>query len=170
MRRLAALLVCLCLLVSLCLAACGDDDSGDSNGLYVPVKDSSGNITGYERRYYNDNGDITRWDVYDSNEVYDHYVLYEYDSSNRLIQETTYRADGIGDFYYTYLYNDDDVVIEKGYYTMKDGAQVTLYSDDGTESERYTYDNTDTLTLYEVYENGTWTEAPIPTESETEAE
>ena len=65
------------------------------DGDMTPVKDDSGNITGYERRYHNDNGDITRWDIYDADQVYQSYVLYEYDNHNRLISEITYLANGI---------------------------------------------------------------------------
>ena len=71
-------LLSVCLLFSFLLTACGSESVID--GEMTPVKDDSGNITGYERKYHNDNGDITRWDVYDADEKYDHYILYEYNN------------------------------------------------------------------------------------------
>ena len=125
----------------------------------IATKDEAGNQIGYERRYHNDNGDITGLDVYDNDQVYDHFVLYEYDDSNRLTKETTYRADGIGEFYYTYEYYDGGQISKKGYYTATNGAEITLFDEKGNETERFIYDETDTLIKHEVYENGRWEES-----------
>ena len=162
----AGLFLLLIMLFSLC--GCSDNADQSAEGVLTEVKDGSGNITGYERRYHNDNGDITRLDVYDADEVYEYFVLYEYDDSNRLIQETRYRADGIGEYYYTYEYDDDGNITEKGYFSATDGAELTLYDAEGNETERYIYDNTDTLTKHEVLENGQWVEASEEAADETE--
>lgn len=161
-RYFAALSVFL--LCVLMFTACGSEPAVD--GAMTPVKDSDGRITGYERRYHNDNGDITRWDVYTADEVYDHYVLYEYDDDGRLIQETTYKANGIGDYYDAYEYDDDGNLSAKTHYTAYDGGVLTRYDADGNETERLTYDNDDQLIKYEILTDGVWVEA---TEGATEA-
>lgn len=166
MRRLIPLIVCLCLL-SVLLCACEGEPAPPADGALTPVTDDTGNITGYERKYHNDSGDITRWDRYDENEQYIEYVLYEYDSSGRLAQETTYAADGIGQFYYAYSYDEDGNLAEKDYCTMKEGSERTLYVN-GAESERLTFDKYDVLIKYEVSQNGAWVEADLPTETPTE--
>ena len=141
-------------LLPLMLCAC--EEKTAESGVKTEVYDDSGVLTGYERRFVNSDGLLSRLDVYDENDEYDHFVLYEYDDDGRLIQETTYRADGIGDFYYTYSYDDDDNIVEKGYYTAKDGATRTLYNADGDEIEIYHYNEQDELFLHEIYEDGTW--------------
>ena len=165
MRKLLIPLI-LCLICAMLFCAC-EEEAAD--GSMVPVKDDSGAITGYEAKYHNDNGDITRLDVYDANQEYDHYVLYEYDSDNRLTKETQYQANGIGEFFYEYTYSDDGSLIEKDYCTAKDGSETILYDADGNEKEKYSYDKQGELYRYEVMESGKWTEAPIPTEAATEA-
>lgn len=165
MRRLIAA-VCICLVCLSLFSACSDNAPETENGKLIELKDDSGAVTGYERRYYNDNGDVTRVDVYDTEDVYQSFIIYDYDDAYRLIQETHYRADGIGEYYYDYTYDDDGNMIEKGYFTMKDGAEVTLYDTDGNETERYTYDSDDSLSKHEVMVDGKWVEA---TEAETEA-
>lgn len=165
MKRIIAIL-CLCMCCVLVLTACGEKPDGSME----PVKDENGNITGYERKYHNDNGDITRWDVYDADEQYDHYTLYEYDSNNRLGKETCYDASGFGKYYYAYSYDDSGTLAEMDYVSAKDGSSRTLYDSDGNESERFTYDNNDQLVKYEVYQNDTWVESELPTEAETESE
>ena len=87
-RRFIPLILCLAFV--LLFSACGAP--ADVDGAMTPIKDENGAVTGYERKYHNDNGDVTRWDVYDASEQYDHYVLYEYDSNGRLGKETYYRA------------------------------------------------------------------------------
>lgn len=167
-RRLLSAL-CLILLSVLMLSSCAEADPTAQDGVMTEVKDASGQISGYECRYHNDNGDITRLDVYDAEKVYQSFVIYEYDSKNRLIQESTYSADGLGDFYYTYDYDDDGNLIEKGWYSAKNGASITLYDADGGEYEKYVYDRNDTLTNHYVMQDGQWVEAPID-EEETEDE
>ena len=160
MRRRLTAFLSFCLISLFLFTAC----SKPADGAYVPIKDESGNITGYERKYHNDNGDVTRWDVYDASEQYDHYVLYEYDSNGRLGKETYYLANGIGEYYYAYSYDEEGNLAEKDYCSAKDGSERVLYKD-GVESERLTYDNNDQLIKYEVYQNDTWTEAELPTDS-----
>ena len=157
------LILCVLALCSLLLAAC--DKKAD--GELTPVKDENGATAGYERKYHNDNGDVTRWDVYDANQQYDHYVLYEYDSNDRLAKETHYQANGIGVYYYAYSYNSAGKLAEEDYVSAKEGSMRTLYDDDGHEKERMTYDRNDQMTKYEVYQNGTWVESDLPTEAET---
>lgn len=72
MRKLSVFLLTICILAAL-LCACGDETPAD--GVMTPIKDDNGSITGYECKYHNDNGDITRWDVYDAQEQYDHYQI-----------------------------------------------------------------------------------------------
>ena len=169
--RIASLLITALMLFSLC--ACGGSGSStkDEEGKLNKITTDGGNVIGYDRKYFNDNGDISRLDVYDKDENYDHYILYEYDEQNRLVKETTYRADGIGQHYYTYVYNDKGVMTEKGYYTMMNGATRTLYDDKGYAIERYSYNNDNKLAKHEVIENGVWKDAPLeePTEASTDA-
>ena len=173
MRRAIALIVSVLILCAL-LCACGQskgDTTSTEDGALVPITRDSGDILGYERYYHDSNGNLTRVDSYDSKEVYDHYLIMEYDSENRLIKESRYKADGLGDFYYTYTYDDDGNMTEKGYYTMHDGATRTLYDEKGVEIERYTYDADDKLIKHEVKTDGNWILATEPeTEPTTEAE
>lgn len=165
--RKAAVFLCAVLTILSVLALCSC--SGEKpDGAMTAVKDDSGKITGYERRYHNDNGDITRWDIYDADEVYQSYVLYEYDNRNRLIKETAYLANGIGDHGTTYDYDDDDNLVQKLEFSAKNGAARTLYDKEGNATDIYEYDVTDTLTVHKVYENGEWKSVPI--EEETSAE
>ena len=162
MRKLGAIL-CIFALCACFLSACGKKADGEME----PVKDENGAVTGYERKYHNDNGDITRWDVYDVNQQYDHYVLYEYDSHNRLAKETYYMANGIGVYYYAYSYNESGKLAEQDFVSAKGDSTRTIYDADGHEKERYTYDKTDKMTKFEVYQNDTWVESEPPTEAET---
>lgn len=162
MRKIVFIL-CLCFVCSFFLVACGEKPDGSLE----PIKDDAGAITGYERKYHNDNGDITRWDFYDTNEQSDHYLLYEYDSNNRLAKETYYAASGFGVWYNAYSYYDNGNVSEKDHATAKEGSSRTLYNEDGSDKERYTYDEKDQLIKYEVYQNGTWVENELPTVAET---
>ena len=160
MRRILFIL-CVLALCSLLLTACGKKADGE----LTPVKDENGATAGYERKYHNDNGDVTRWDVYDASEQYDHYVLYEYDSNGRLGKETYYRADGIGVYYNAYSYTEDGVIAEMDYASAKEGSTRTLYDEEGKESKRMTYDINDELVKYEEFADGDWVEKPLPTES-----
>lgn len=166
-RRIAVLLLPLLLCL---LCACNSADAQPSeDGAITEVRNERGVITGYERRYHNTEGDISRLDVYDADKNYDHFVLYDYDENRRLLQETTYKANGIGDFYYTYTYDDNGNMLEKGHYTAYEGAQRYLYDTDGNEVERYYYDSDDVLYLHEVFQNGAWQEVEIDlTEVSTE--
>ena len=157
-RRVIALL-CVILSVSVLLIACEDNKP---DGELTPVKDENGAITGYERKYHNDNGGVTRWDVYDAQQQYDHYILYEYDSNDRMAKETYYQADGIGVYYYAYSYDDEGNLAEEDYASAKNGSTRTLYTD-GKESIRYTYDTNDDLVKYEENIDGAWVEKDLPT-------
>ena len=158
-----------CILSAVFLCACGDQPAVD--GALTPVKDENGIITGYERKYHNDNGDITRWDVYDAQEQYLNYTLYEYDSNGNLAKETLYEASGIGVHYYAYSYTDDGVLAEMDYASAKNGSSRTIYDEEGKEKYHYSYDNNDNLVKYEEYVNGDWVERDLPTEpSETTEE
>ncbi|MBQ3329871.1 MAG: hypothetical protein IJG87_01675 [Ruminococcus sp.] len=168
MRRSSLILLIACILAMILLCACGDKTVVD--GELTAVKDENGNITGYERRYHNDNGDITRWDVYDAQEQYLNYTLYEYDSDGNLAKETLYEANGIGVYYYAYSYTDDGVLAEKDYASAKNGSSRTLYDEDGNEKYHYSYDNNDNLVKYEEYVNGDWVERDLPTVSEEASE
>ncbi|MBQ6412314.1 MAG: hypothetical protein IJI19_02395 [Ruminococcus sp.] len=160
-RRFIPLILCLfCVLL---FSACGAP--ADVDGAMTPIKDENGAVTGYERKYHNDNGDVTRWDIYDAQEQYDHYVLYEYDSNGRLGKETYYRADGIGVYYNAYSYTEDGVIAEMDYASAKEGSTRTLYDEEGKESKRMTYDINDELVKYEEFADGDWVEKPLPTES-----
>ena len=167
MKRIAAFLFA-CLFSVLMLAACGSKESAD--GEYVAVKDDSGSITGYERKYHNDEGELTRWDVYTADEVYDHYILYEYDSDGRLGKETYYQADGIGVYYNAYSYNDDGVLMEMDYVNAKEGSERLIYDENGVEKERLTFDSSDNLIKYEVFRDGEWVSDEVPTEAEEATE
>ena len=167
MRR-SAVFLCAVLIAFTTLLLCSC--SGEKpDGEMTAVKDDSGNITGYERRYHNDNGDITRWDIYDADEVYQSYVLYEYDNNNRLISEITYHANGIGDHGIDYDYDDDGNLTQKLEFSAKGGATRTLYDKDGNKTEIYEYDDTDTLTEHKVYGNGEWKSVPIEEETDPAA-
>ena len=171
MRKVLISAVCLVLLVFVSLSMCACDSSGDQkpteNGVLTEIKDDDGNVTGYERRYVNDNGDITRWDVYDENETYQYYVLYEYDDNNRLSAETRYKAEGFAEYRYTYAYDDEGNLIEKAYELPHGEAEVYRYNTDGEEVERLYYGTDEKLTKREVLENGKWV-AYDPTENPTE--
>lgn len=161
MSRKLIVFLSFCLFGMILFSACSGKPA---DGEYTPIKDDSGTVTGYERKYHNDNGDVTRWDVYDANQQYDHFVLYEYDANDRLAKETYYLANGIGEYYYAYSYDEDGNLAEKDYCTAKNGS-VRLRYQKGVESERMTYDRDDKLIKYEVYRNDTWTEAELPTET-----
>ena len=169
------LICCICavlVLLMLPLSACGNqqqEDAAEADGVLTPVKDDNGNITGYERKYHNDNGDVTCWDVYDADEQYQSYVLYEYDSENRLTQEIGYQADGLPVYGDSYTYSEDGVLTMKEHVIAKEGTERITYDNDGNEKDRITFDVNNNLVKYEVYQNGTWVEAELPTEAPTDA-
>lgn len=159
MRKLIALL-CVVLAI-LVLVSC---HSGDSNatekptedGVMTEIMDDDGNLTGYERRYHNNNGDITRWDVYDADQTYLYYVLYEYDDDGRLSSETRYKAEGFAEYRYVYTYDDDGNLAEKAFEDPHGEATVTRYDAEGNEIERLYYGTDEKLSKREVLENGAW--------------
>lgn len=161
LSRIVALLTGIVLIASLCACGEGGDATKDEDGALTKISSDGGNVIGYERKYHNDRGDITRLDVYDKDENYDHYVIYEYDDAHRLVKETTYRADGIGDYYYTYEYDENGVLTEKGYFTQMNGATRTLYDAKGYATEKFTYDSDSKLVKHEVNKNGKWEDAPL---------
>ena len=86
MRRLIAIIVSL-LLISAVLCSCNNGSSAETGiGGLTQLKNDNGDLTGYERRSYNDNGDVTRLDVYDTDQTYLYYILYEYDDDNRILR------------------------------------------------------------------------------------
>ena len=122
----------------------------------IEVKDDNGNLSGYERRYHNDNGDVTRLDVYDENETYLYYVIYEYDDDNRLMSETRYGAEGFAEYRYVYTYDDDGNLTEKAVEHPHGEAEVYHYDTNGNETERLYYGADEKLAKREVLENGRW--------------
>ncbi len=159
MKRPIGLILLLSLLLSaVFLTACSSEHQQQSteNGAMTEIKDDNGNLTGYERRFYDDNGNVTRLDVFDENQTYLHYDLYEYDESNRLYTETRYSAEGFGEYRYVYTYDDDGNLTEKAYELSNGEAQVFRYDPDGTEKERLYYDFDEHLVKREVFENGKW--------------
>ena len=165
MRRSAALILAVCLMLSaVILCSCGEEEKAD--GALTPVKDESGNITGYERKYHNDHGDITRWDIYDENEEYQSFVIYEYDSEYRLTKELTYRADGIGESGITYDYYDDGTLREEYSFSAKGDSSRCIYDTEGSWVEAYYYDDKDELIKHQVNENGEWIDAPLEESTE----
>lgn len=163
--------ICCFLLILLSLTLCACDSSGDEkpteDGVMTELRDDNDNLTGYERKYHNDNGDVTRWDVYDENQTYLYYVLYEYDDNNRLTAETKYKAEGFAEYRYTYTYDDNGKLSEKAYELPHGEAEVYRYDADGNEIERLYYDTNEALYKREVLENGKWV-AYDPTEAATE--
>ena len=122
----------------------------------IEVRDDNGNLTGYERRSYNDNGDVTRLDVFDKDQIYLYYELYEYDENDRLYTQTRYKAEGFADYRYVYTYDDDGNLTEKAYEMTTGEAEVYRYDADGNEIERLYYDTDEQLSKREVLENGKW--------------
>ncbi len=158
MRGLRYLLVIFSVLFCCVFVAC-DASGGDKpteNGRMEEVKDDSGTLTGYERRFYNQNGDVTRLDVFDENETYLYYILYEYDDNNRLYTETRYKAEGFGDSRYVYTYDDDGNLAEKAYELPHGEAEIYRYDTDGNEIERLYYGSDEKLIKHEVLEDGKW--------------
>lgn len=164
MRRLIAIIVSL-LLISAVLCSCNNGSSAETGiGGLTQLKNDNGDLTGYERRSYNDNGDVTRLDVYDTDQTYLYYILYEYDDDNRLFTETRYKAEGFAESRYVYTYDDNGNLSEKAYELPHGEAEVTRYDKDGNEIERLYYDIDEKLSKREVLENGKWVTYDNPTE------
>lgn len=148
------------LIVFLCIFLCACDPSGSTdstvNGAMIEVKDKDGSLSGYERRFYNDNGDVTRLDVYDADQTYLYYILYEYDDNNRLFTQTRYKSEGFAEHRYIYTYDDDGNLTEKALEHPHGEAEVWRYDADGNEVERLYYDIDEKLIKSEKLENGKW--------------
>ena len=155
------ILICLCCIVVLaCAALCSCGQGGDTksteSGVMTEIKDDDGNVTGYERRYQNAHGDISRWDVYDADQNYLYYVLYDYDDHYRLLSETKYQANGFAEDRYVYSYDDNGNLTEKAYELPHGEAEVHRYNADGEEIERLYYGTDEKLSKREKLENGKW--------------
>ena len=169
MRRLV-LLISICL-ICLVFCSCGESESKAPtivSGEMTAVTNDSGKILGYECKYLDDEGRVTRWDIYNADQVYQKYLLYEYNDDGKLLKETSYRADGIGEYYYTYEYDENGTLREKGYYTQSDGSNISIFDENGFEVEKYVYDKEDKLTSHTVKVNGVWVAATEPAETEAE--
>lgn len=172
-RRYTALLI---IVLALCavLCACGDEQSETpaADGALTAVKDGDGAIVGYERRYHNDNGDITRLDIYDADQTYLNYVLYEYDDAGLLFTETYYTANGIAQSRTLYTYDEDGRLYEKSYEYPHGDATVERYNADGEIVEKRYYDTDEQLSYTERLEDGKWVKCdptePPATEAATE--
>lgn len=157
MRKL--LLIFALLSIVICFAACDekkDESSVSDAGGMVEIKNDDGDLTGYERRSYNDNGDVTRLDVFDKDQNCLYYILYVYDDNNRLYTETRYKGEGFAESRYVYTYDDDGNLAEKAYELPHGEAEVYRYDTDGNEIERLYYGTDEQLTKREVLENGKW--------------
>lgn len=163
---LLALTACLCLSVVLC--GCSGDDQPTGDGLMTAVTDDDGVVTGYERRFHNDNGDITRLDVYDKDKIYQSYVLYAYDDAYRLLSETYYQADGFAMHRYVYTYDDSGKLYEKALEKTNGESIVERYDQQGVVVEKRYYGADEKLVRTETLENGEWVSRSAddsPTES-----
>ena len=158
MKKLALFILIACISAAVLLCSCGDAEVSDTprDGEMTAVTDESGNISGYERRFHNDNGDITRLDVYDKDQVYLSYVLYAYDDSDRLLSETYYRADGIATSRTVYSYDENGNLYEKAFEQPNGEATVERYDAAGELIEKLYYNTDEKLTVREVLENGEW--------------
>ena len=156
MIRRISLVLMLCLCAVLPLFACSDNGSNTADGAMTALKDDSGAVTGYERRYHNTDGQLSRLDMYDADQTYLNYVLYEYDDNGRLYTETAYRADGIAESRNIYTYDDDGNLSEKSVELPHGEATVYRYDASGKEIERLYYDKDEQLYLREALNNGVW--------------
>jgi len=142
-------------MLSAVLAACSEETV---NGAMTEVKNDKGVLTGYERRYHNDHGDITRLDVYDTEKEYKSFVLYEYDDEYRLFTETYYKADGIATSRIVYTYDDDGKLYEKAYEYPHGESNVERYDKEGENVEKLYYDTDGKLIKHETLKDGKWVE------------
>ena len=126
------------------------------DGIMTEIEDDDGNVTGYERRYHNDYGDITRLDVYDEDQTYLYFVLYDYYDDHKLYTETRYKAEGFAEYRYVYTYDDDGNLTEKAYELPHGEAELYRYDADGNEIERLYYGTDEQLVKREVLEDGEW--------------
>ena len=164
--------VCLCICILLCSCSSGDTEP-TADGAMTAVTDSSGNVTGYERRYHNTDGNISRLDVYDADQEYLSFVLYEYYDDGSLYTETTYAADGIAQSRLIYIYDDDGALYQKAYELPNGEATVETFDKDGNVVERQYYDTDEKLYKREALEDGEWKTyegGELSTEGPTESE
>ena len=158
MRRyllLAILLCCVLLFVS-----CSGDTTPTSDGIMTAVTDDKGAVTGYERRYHNADGLLSRLDVYDADKVYLNYSLYEYDDEGRLSTETYYGADGIALSRDVYTYSEDGKLYEKAHETPSGEAKVERYDADGEVVEKLYYDSDGKLYQHDKLTDSGWVSTP----------
>lgn len=156
-KILSFLLIAVCLCVSVLLCSCSSKEVEPTvDGAMTAVTDSEGNLMGYERRYHNTNGDISRLDVYDRDQTYLSFVLYGYDDNDRLSTETYYLANGIAQSRKVYSYDDDGKLSEKAFELPNGEATVERYDADGTCIEKLYYGADEMLSYREVLENGEW--------------
>ena len=143
MKRALLLLTAACLAICLLLCSCSSGSAEPTyDGEMTAVTDENGVVTGYERRYHNDAGSVTRLDSYDADKVYQSFVLYEYyDESGLLYTETLYKANGIAQLRYVYTYNEDGGLVEKAEEHTDGSALVTRFDGNGNETERISYDS-----------------------------
>ena len=157
LRVLICLLLCA---VAASLCACGAESEKSSapteDGVLTAVRNESGEITGYERRYHNDDGNITRLDSYDADQNYLTFVLFTYDDAGRLYTETFYVADGFAESRNIYTYDDDGRLSEKAIEYPHGEATVEHYDANGSVYERLYYGTDEQLSYSEKLENGAW--------------
>ena len=157
MRAIRAAAAVICVLLLCCFTACNSDSASQAaNGAMTEVKDDGGNLTGYERRYVDDEGRITRWDRYDANGEYQSFVLYQYNDEGLLYTETFYRADGIAESRIVYEYDDDGVLSAKSYEYPHGDALTDRYNADGEIVEKLYYGEDEQLYRHDVLEDGVW--------------
>ena len=157
MSRRLIVIICVCLVCAVMLCSCSSSDT-DKDGVKVPVYADDGTLTGYERSFHNDKGQLSRLDQFSADDEYTGFILYDYDSDGRIFQETTYGPDGIGKFFYNYEYDDEGRYYRVSYVTMNDGYTVTWYKD-GEENEIYNYASDGTVLSHKALSNGEWIDA-----------
>ena len=143
----------LCVTVTACSSG---NTKPTEDGVLTEVRDDGGNLTGYERRYHNDSGDVTRIDVYDAEQVYQSFVVYEYDDEHRLYTETHYQADGIAVSRDVYSYDDSGTLYEIAHESPHGDATVYRYDASGNNVEIDYYDTEGKLERRSILEDGTW--------------
>lgn len=156
-KSIISVILILCVLISVLLCACdGSTEATAADGALTAVVDGEGNVTGYERRFHNSFGGITRLDIYDRDQAYLSFVLYNYDDNHRLYTETYYLANGIAQSRTVYDYYDDGSLFEKAYELPNGEATVECYDRNGNLYEKQYYDRNEQLTHREVLEDGVW--------------
>jgi antitoxin component YwqK of YwqJK toxin-antitoxin module len=144
-------------LLSLTTAACSSGDTKPTeDGVLTAVYDDGGAITGYERRYHNDNGDVTRLDVYDAEKNYQSFEICEYNDDGLLYTRTYYRADGIAVSRDVYSYDDAGTLSEIAHENPHGDATVDRYDKSGNIVEKLSYDTEGQLERRLVLEDGSW--------------